>query len=140
MLSVTKDNAYETVRRILDTSRPVVKCWAGSQLFIATSRPSDVEKMLTNFLSKSSFYENINDVMKDTLPTSKVDVWKKHRKMISPSFNLKIVNSFHDVFVKYSKEIVQFLNDVEVCEQVNLVSVFWEQTFDAALGKVVTFR
>ena len=55
--------------------------------------------------------------------------------MINPSFNLKILNSFHDVFVKYSREIVKFLNDAEGSEQEDFVSVVWEQTFDAALGK-----
>ena len=55
--------------------------------------------------------------------------------MISPSFNSKIVNSFHDVFVKYSTEIVKFVNEAEGREQVNFVLVIWQQTFDAALGK-----
>ena len=54
--------------------------------------------------------------------------------MINPSFNSKILNSFHDVFVKYSREMVKFLNDAEGNEQSDLVSVIWEKTLDSALG------
>ena len=55
--------------------------------------------------------------------------------MINPSFNLKFLNSFHDVFVKYSSEMVKFLNNTEANEQTDLVSVIWEKTLDSALGK-----
>ncbi|KAJ3657057.1 hypothetical protein Zmor_016090 [Zophobas morio] len=117
-----------------------MKGWAGSQLYIATMRPADVEKILTNCLNKSPFYETFNDLMKDILVASKVNVWKKHRKLINPSFNLKILNSFHVIFVKYSKEIVKFLNETEGSEQVDLVSVIWAQTFDTALETFANVR
>ncbi|XP_063914280.1 cytochrome P450 4C1-like [Zophobas morio] len=133
ILCAKKDTAFEILCRSLDAYRPIGKAWIGSQLYIATMRPTDVEKILTKCLNKSPFYDNLNDVIKNTLVTSKVDVWKKHRKIINPSFNLKILNSFHDVFVKYSREIVEFLNDGEGREQVGLISVLWEQTFDASL-------
>ena len=48
-----------------------MKGWAGSQLYIATMRPADVEKILTNCLNKSPFYETFNDLMKDILVASK---------------------------------------------------------------------
>ncbi|XP_063914423.1 cytochrome P450 4C1-like [Zophobas morio] len=142
MLSATKNisEGYENFCRNIDTYRPVMKGWVGSCLYIVTMRPTDVEKILTNCLNKSPFYEKLNDVVKNTLLTSKVDVWKKHRKMINPSFNLKILNSFHDVFVKYSREIVKFLNDAEGSEQEDFVSVVWEQTFDAALETSANVR
>ncbi|KAJ3657056.1 hypothetical protein Zmor_016090 [Zophobas morio] len=117
-----------------------MKCWAGSQLYVASSRPADVDKILTTCLNKSPFYETLDDVMKDAIATSKVNVWKKHRKMISPSFNSKIVNSFHDVFVKYSTEIVKFVNEAEGREQVNFVLVIWQQTFDAALETLANVK
>ncbi|XP_063914276.1 cytochrome P450 4C1-like [Zophobas morio] len=140
MLCGTKDDAYEKFCQNLDTYRPVMKGWAGSQLYIATMRPADVEKILTNCLNKSPFYETFNDLMKDILVASKVNVWKKHRKLINPSFNLKILNSFHDIFVKYSREIVEFLNETEGSEQVDLVSVIWAQTFDTALETFANVR
>ncbi|KAJ3653647.1 hypothetical protein Zmor_012886 [Zophobas morio] len=111
--------------------------WAGPQLYIATTRPADVEKILTNCLNKSPFYENFNDVMKDTLLTSKVSIWKEHRKMINPSFNLKILSSFHGIFVKYSREIVKYLYDVEGTEQTDFLSVVWEKTLDVALDDTI---
>ena len=55
--------------------------------------------------------------------------------MINPSFNLKILNSFHDTFVSYSTEMVKYLSDLEGVEQTHLLPVIWEKTLDAALGK-----
>ncbi|KAJ3656972.1 hypothetical protein Zmor_016009 [Zophobas morio] len=121
----------------MDSWRPVTKFWVGSQLYIATTRPTDVEKILTNSLNKSPFYENFNDIMKDTLLTAKVSIWKEHRKMINPSFNSKILNSYHDIFINYSKEMVKFLDDKEGVEQTDFLRVIWEKTFDAALDDTI---
>ncbi|XP_063914426.1 cytochrome P450 4C1-like isoform X1 [Zophobas morio] len=140
LLSATKDNFFELVCRNLDSYRPVTKAWAGSQLYIVTTRPADVEKILTNCLNKSPFYDNFNDAMKDTLLTSKVSIWKEHRKMINPSFNMKILNSFHDTFVKYSSEMVQFLFDTEGREQTDLQEVIWEKTLDVALATLTSVK
>ncbi|KAJ3656971.1 hypothetical protein Zmor_016008 [Zophobas morio] len=76
--------------------------------------------------------------MKHSLLTSKVSIWKEHRKMINPSFNLKILNSFHDTFVSYSTEMVKYLSDLEGVEQTNLLPVIWEKTLDAALATLTT--
>ncbi|XP_063914271.1 cytochrome P450 4C1-like [Zophobas morio] len=133
LLSATKNDFFDLIYRTLDSCRPVTKFWAGSQLYIATTRPTDLEKILTNCLSKSPFYDNLGGVIKNSLLTLKVSLWKEHRKMINPSFNSKILNSFHDVFVKYSKEMVKFLNDADGSEQANLVSVIWEKTLDISL-------
>ncbi|XP_063914272.1 cytochrome P450 4C1-like [Zophobas morio] len=105
-----------------------------------TTRPTDVEKILTNCLSKSPFYDNLGGVIKDSLLILKVNLWKEHRKMINPSFNSTILNSFHDVFVKYSREMVEFLSDAEGSEQTDLVSVIWEKTLDSALATLTTVK
>ena len=52
---------------------------------------------------------------------------------------MKILNSFHDTFVKYSSEMVQFLFDTEGREQTDLQEVIWEKTLDVALGKKLSF-
>ncbi|KAJ3656973.1 hypothetical protein Zmor_016010 [Zophobas morio] len=140
LLSATKDSFFEVVYRNLDSYRPVIKTWVGSQLYIATTRPADVDKILTNCLNKSPFYENFNDAMKHSLLTSKVSIWKEHRKMINPSFNLKILNWFHDTFVNYSTEMVKYLSDLEGGEQTNLLPVIWEKTLDAALDTIQSKR
>ncbi|XP_063914425.1 cytochrome P450 4C1-like isoform X2 [Zophobas morio] len=78
--------------------------------------------------------------MKDTLLTSKVSIWKEHRKMINPSFNMKILNSFHDIFVKHSSEMVQFLVDNEGREQTDLLEVIWNKTLDVALETLTSVK
>ena len=57
--------------------------------------------------------------------------------MINPSFNSKILNSYHDIFVSYSREMVKFLDDKEGAEQTDFLPVIWEKTVDAALGKQI---
>ncbi|XP_063914644.1 cytochrome P450 4C1-like [Zophobas morio] len=140
LLSATKDNFFDLIYRNLDSWKPVTKFWVGAELYIVTTRPTDVEKILTNCLTKSPFYDNLGGVIKDSLLTLKVSIWKKHRKMINPSFKSTILNSFHDVFVKYSREMVKFLNDAEGNEQSDLVSVIWEKTLDSALATLTNVK
>ncbi|XP_063914281.1 cytochrome P450 4C1-like [Zophobas morio] len=140
VLLLTKDNCFELGYKYLYCYKPVAKTWAGSQLYIATARPADVEKILTNFLNKSPFLENFNDAMKDTLLTTKVSAWKEQRKMMNPCFNLKIINSFHDTFAKYSRKMVNFLDATEGSEQTNLLSVIWESTYDSAIENLTNVR
>ena len=64
-----------------------------------------------------------------------VSAWKEQRKMMNPCFNLKIINSFHDTFAKYSRKMVNFLDATEGSEQTNLLSVIWKSTYDSAIGK-----
>ena len=54
----------------MDIYRPVAKGWAGSHLFISTVRPTDVEKILTLFLSKPPVYKRFNSGIEDSLLTS----------------------------------------------------------------------
>ncbi|KAJ3656976.1 hypothetical protein Zmor_016013 [Zophobas morio] len=140
LLSATKDNFFDLLCGKLDSWRPVTKFWVGPQLYIATARPTDVEKILTNCLNKSPFYENFNDIVKDTLLTSKVSIWKEHRKMINPSFNSKILNSYHDVLVNYSREMVKYLGDTEGVEQTDFLRAIWERTLDVALATLTNVK
>ncbi|XP_063914439.1 cytochrome P450 4C1-like [Zophobas morio] len=140
LLSATKDNFFDLVCGKMDSWRPVTKFWVGTQLYIPTTRPTDVEKILTNCLNRSPFCDNFNDIMKDTLLTSKGSIWKEHRKMINPSFNSKILNSYHDTFVKCSREMVKILDDKEGVEQTDFLRVIWEKTVDGALATLTNVK
>ena len=62
---------FDLIYRNLDSWKPVTKFWVGAELYIVTTRPTDVEKILTNCLTKSPFYDNLGGVIKDSLLTLK---------------------------------------------------------------------
>ncbi|XP_063914421.1 cytochrome P450 4C1-like isoform X2 [Zophobas morio] len=140
LLSATKSNFFELTCQVLNFYRPVTKFWVGSQLYIISTRPTDVEKILTNCLNKSPFYNTIHDEAKNTLLTSPVSVWKEHRKMINPSFNPKVLNSFHDIFVDYSRKMVEFLESTHGKETTDLTPIIWQNTLDSTIETLTNIK
>nr|WCC58119.1 cytochrome P450 [Pharsalia antennata] len=78
------------------------KIWLGPRLIYLLSDPYHVEKILTNqkCLGKDYLYKFVIYNIGTGLLTAPPAKWKKHRKLIMPSFNQKILDSFVDIFTE----------------------------------------
>ncbi|KAH0816467.1 hypothetical protein GEV33_006325 [Tenebrio molitor] len=106
------------------------KLWFGPYLHIITSRPKDADQLLTNFLEKSSFFRYADMCFGNGLVTSQVEVWRGRKKMIIPTFNQKILNSYTDALQKHSK---RFVSDVEKSydgNSIQLLPKIWKHSLD----------
>ncbi|CAH1379745.1 unnamed protein product [Tenebrio molitor] len=88
-----------------------MKLWLGEKLVIVVTRPEDVEKILNNSLEKGLMYKFVIPVFGDGLFTRPVKEWKKHRKVISLTFNQHTLNSFVEIFVLYSNTFAKTLEE-----------------------------
>ncbi|XP_062557030.1 uncharacterized protein LOC134221876 [Armigeres subalbatus] len=86
------------------------KLWLGPVVFIGVSHPDLVQIVLTHpdCLQKPFFYQFIR--IKKGLLFAEAELWKRHRKALNSSFNLKILHSFIPIFEKCCHRMVSDLN------------------------------
>src|SRR6218665_2105908 len=71
----------------------------GAQRIVALYRQDTVEKFITSmeYIDKSVQYAFFDTWLGFGLLTSTGDKWKKHRKLLTPAFHFKILDSFFPI-------------------------------------------
>ncbi|XP_063924255.1 cytochrome P450 4C1-like isoform X2 [Zophobas morio] len=100
---------HKKMTEIFSSQASIFKFWLGQDLLIVTSKPSDIEILSNSCLEKGKFYNLGKNIVREGLLNEPVSKWKVNRKIINPTFNSAVLNSFVDVFCAHSKELVQTL-------------------------------
>ncbi|CAG9814837.1 unnamed protein product [Phaedon cochleariae] len=88
-------------RRVIELLRlypGLMRLWLGPYLIYIPTKPEYVQKLLNNVLEKQETIRYNDYPGRTGLIAASVKVWKRHRKMIMPTFSQKILNSFMDKF------------------------------------------
>lgn len=107
---------------------------------------SDVEQFETilnhpDCLDKGNSYRYIAKVLGDGgLITLRSAKWKVHRKLLNPSFQYKIVNSFESIFNGHAKELVVQLEKMVDCEEFDILAMIKTCAIDTICGNFFLFR
>ncbi|KAL1501435.1 hypothetical protein ABEB36_006754 [Hypothenemus hampei] len=122
----------------------IFKIWFGSNLYFATADPKHFEIILgnNNVIRKASMYQMMETVVGQGLITArKMDLWKRNRKIITPTFNQKNLDSFMDVFVKHSEYLCKIIGKQIGNKDVDIFQIIGNCTLDficeTALGVCV---
>lgn len=100
-----------------------IKIWFGTELFVFVNTPEHIKAVFNSkaCLDKPSFVK-IPDFEKGTI-FGDLNYWQNHRKILNPSFNVKVLKSFVKIFDDQSRKLVNVLepkcdgNDVDIfCE------------------------
>ncbi|KAF5292052.1 hypothetical protein FQR65_LT11318 [Abscondita terminalis] len=85
--------------------------WTGPKLLFSISEPKDLETVLNspNALNKIEFHKSRKIVSGQGLFAAPVPIWKRHRKIILPTMNQKVLNDFVPIFVEQSDILLQQL-------------------------------
>lgn len=83
--------------------------WFGPSLVVGICDPEDMQTILNadQCLDKPYLYEHLRN--ETGLFSSKKDLWKKHRRVLNPTFNRKVLNNFMPTFNRKSQRLVQQL-------------------------------
>ncbi|KAF5293173.1 hypothetical protein FQR65_LT11018 [Abscondita terminalis] len=110
-----------------------------------TSRDPDFVQFILNspkLLEKGSNYRILRRWIGEGLLTSGHAKWRHHRRLISPSFNFKMIDHFVKTFNSYGKYLVSALEKEIERDNVDVVSVIKQHTLTAiclsAMGTEVT--
>ncbi|XP_044733637.1 cytochrome P450 4C1-like [Chrysoperla carnea] len=85
------------------------KLWLSYRFFTVIYNPNDIETVLNKALEKDPIYALTRPWTGTGLFAAPVPKWKAHRKVIQPTFNTKVLDSFMDVFAIQSEILVKIL-------------------------------
>ncbi|KAF7267362.1 hypothetical protein GWI33_019372 [Rhynchophorus ferrugineus] len=99
------------------------KAWFGTKLFYCTTDPKIFDTVLTspNALRKEPFYSLGDKLFGGGIFSQKsVPKWRRNRKLVTPAFNSQMLNSFTEVFVQHSDELIELMKQYESKKDVDL--------------------
>ncbi|XP_018565944.1 cytochrome P450 4C1-like [Anoplophora glabripennis] len=101
----------EKLIKLVERYPSPMSIWLGPRLFFCLTDPHHAEKILTSqkCLGKDHFYKFMIYNIGTGLLTAPVPKWKKHRKLIMPSFHQKILDSFVDIFTEQATVFTDIL-------------------------------
>ncbi|KAL3271099.1 hypothetical protein HHI36_021595 [Cryptolaemus montrouzieri] len=106
----TKDLFRTGIKYCVDYPN-VMKYWLGPKLMIAVTKPEYLQIIMNHpdCLEKDSSYRFLKKYVGNGLISAPVQIWKKNRKLIQPTFRQKILDSFVVVFVEHTKTLTDIM-------------------------------
>ncbi|GJQ66168.1 hypothetical protein Trydic_g4228 [Trypoxylus dichotomus] len=100
---------FRSLRKIYG---PLYRTWFGATPAIHMAAPEHIELVLNNsiHITKGFGYKFILPWLGDGLLTSTGSKWHRRRKLLTPTFHFKILESFMDVFTEKSKTLTDILD------------------------------
>lgn len=92
----------------------IYRTWLGPLPAVHLASPELIEPILSNnkkFMKKGTLYKFLYPWLGTGLLTSSGQKWFTHRKMITPTFHFKILDTFLDIFYENSEILVKRLED-----------------------------
>ncbi|KAK7604566.1 hypothetical protein V9T40_005752 [Parthenolecanium corni] len=100
----------EAVMGYLEKGEPTpYTFWLGYVHYVIISKPEDLQVVLnnSNCLEKSNFYKFFINTVGEGLFSAPVEKWKKHRRLITPAFNTRLMETFFPIFNAKNERLVQ---------------------------------
>ncbi|KAF5284124.1 hypothetical protein FQR65_LT00124 [Abscondita terminalis] len=105
------DDILEKIMMVTTKYKSPVPIWFGPKLIFAISEPKDMETVMNSpyALEKQDVYKFVKMFVGEGLFTASAPTWKRHRKIIMPTLNQNILNSFVSIFAKHSDILLEQL-------------------------------
>lgn len=126
VMNVMDNLFYRTIKK------PCVM-WMGPVLTFCIDQPDDMQAILSSeqFLEKPYMYQHLHN--KTGLLSSPKDIWKQHRKLLNPTFNTKVLQSFFPTFNTKAK-ILSNKMEQKIGQNVNLNCAIFKCLMDMILN------
>ncbi|XP_065201589.1 cytochrome P450 4C1-like [Planococcus citri] len=85
--------------------------WLAFIRFVIVDKPEDLQVVLnsTSTLEKSDMYKFFKNTVGEGLFSAPVEKWRKHRRIITPAFNMRLLESFFEIFNRNNQLLVEKL-------------------------------
>lgn len=99
-LRTSREELYQKIYDRTEKFGPIFRSWIGSspQLHITRARHAEILLKCNTNITKGINYKFVKHWLGDGLITSTGPLWQRHRKLITPTFHFKILDSFQEVF------------------------------------------
>ncbi|GAB0086096.1 Cytochrome P450 [Sergentomyia squamirostris] len=91
---------------------PLRRYWFGpNKLYILITKPEDIQTVLNapECLNRDGVYKYVSTLAGNGLVCLPADTWKEHRKYLNPTFSLKILQSYMQIFNKETNTLTDRL-------------------------------
>ncbi|XP_026817199.1 cytochrome P450 4C1-like [Rhopalosiphum maidis] len=108
----TSEQVMEKILKLDNKYSPgPFKIWVGPYFGVIIIKPEDVQSVLNNSkaLQKDRFYDFIKNIFGEGLLTAPIHKWRKHRRLITPSFNSTLLSQFFPVFNEKNQILIKNL-------------------------------
>ena len=105
---------FQILMKLVDKYGTIVKLWLGQDLFVLTSDPVALERILGNkhFIKRTGYVTKLGKpFFRNGLLMSDGDTWRIHRKIISSTFHNNVLDQFVSNFAKNSAILVDKLRN-----------------------------
>ncbi|XP_063927453.1 cytochrome P450 4C1-like [Zophobas morio] len=131
---------FDNVTKHFDRCTHIVKAWIGPILVCGITKPLYLEKVLTspNTNSRIYLFRTVGrNFLGNGLFTAPRPVWKRHRKMINPILNRKILDRFVEVFGTRAVILGERLEEYVGRRNVDLLQIVSRCTLDIAFETII---
>ncbi|XP_017881796.1 cytochrome P450 4g15-like [Ceratina calcarata] len=108
-------NPNQVLDKVLeyDVYGPVVRAFLGWKLIVFLYHPADVEIILNSsvHIDKSPEYRYFEPWLGNGLLINTGDKWRRHRKIIAPTFHQSVLKGFVPLFFENSRDLVHRLKE-----------------------------
>lgn len=113
------------------------KLWLGNRLFVYVDDPWFAESILNSpiCINKGDSYKYIYEFTGDGLVTSKGENWRRHRKLLNPSFSYHVTNKFLPIFNKHIRLLMDRLQSFCKETTFNIHPLIQDCSMDMICGK-----
>ncbi|GAB0086095.1 Cytochrome P450 [Sergentomyia squamirostris] len=113
-VGISNEGLLRLVRDILKNYESPSRWWLGTTMYVLVKSPEDLQTVLNSphCLSRGFVYEFLRSFGGDGLVSLPAPEWKVHRKLLNPTFSLKILQTYVPIFNKEVKILVNRFNDL----------------------------
>ncbi|KAK9744643.1 Cytochrome P450 [Popillia japonica] len=111
LIGVPRSEVFYTLLDSIYKYKPLFRTWNGSHPEVNITKPEHLQVVLrsSTHLKKGIFYDNLYEWLGEGLLISQGAKWFAQRKLLTPAFHFKILESFMPVFTEKANLLVQDL-------------------------------
>ncbi|XP_069699699.1 cytochrome P450 4C1-like [Periplaneta americana] len=111
LLVIKRNEIYTVFKKRIEENKPLFRAWSGPYAEVHLTKAEHMEVILksSEHIEKNYVYNFVHEWLGTGLLTSTGKKWFTHRKMITPTFHFKILDSFVEVFAEKSEILVDKL-------------------------------
>ncbi|CAG9760260.1 unnamed protein product [Ceutorhynchus assimilis] len=110
-LKATRENYFDVLKSRHPRFGPFIRLWLGSVPVVQIYKPEHAQEIFKSnkAISKGSFYKFLYPWLGQGLISGSGPKWREHRKIITPSFHFKVLDSYGEIFARKSKLFADYL-------------------------------
>ncbi|XP_066157442.1 cytochrome P450 4C1-like [Euwallacea fornicatus] len=94
---------------------PIYRQWMGNLPMVCVYKPEHAQTIFKNSCAnhKGQFYQMLTPWLGNGLISGSGPTWQHHRKIISPSFHFKVLDSYVEIFTEKAEQFSKYLEKYE---------------------------